>query len=63
MPPTHRAQVLFATMVEDVRDTRSPQPLKLKPRNPDKAGPRSLKSIVSGVIAARRYNDTSMYDV
>ncbi len=48
-------------MVEDVRDTRSPQPLVLKPRNPEKAAARSLRSIVSGVIAARRYNDTSMY--
>ena len=48
-------------MIEDVRDTRSPPPAVIKPRDPNKANTRSLKSIVSGVIAARRYNDTSMY--
>ena len=45
-------------MVEDIRDTRSEKDDDDKKEEEPKL---SLKSLISGVINSRKYNDTSMY--
>ncbi len=55
------AQTLFATMVEDVRDTRSPREDADDIPRPAKGHGVSLRQQVMRIMLARKYNDTSMY--
>jgi hypothetical protein len=53
-------QVLFAAIVEDVRDSRAaPEDLP----KPDLTLPTSMKAHVQRVLQSRRYNDTSLFQM
>ncbi len=56
-PAACREQVLFTTIVEDVRDSRSVEKARTAPPAPSA----SLRSVIMRIIASRRYNDSSRF--